>query len=121
MKKLLSLAAVALCALFTYTVFAAVPVNVGWTYAGADVVTYGVTVFSVERKTEACAGTVAPWGEITQAPNNVRAFTDIAVTPGTTYCYRVFAIGTAGKALTSPVAEKTVIGPPPPVGAVTAT
>ena len=100
---------------------AATPVDVGWTYAGADVVTYGVTVFSVERKSEACAGNVAAWGEITQAPNNVRAFTDTAVIAGATYCYRVFAVGVAGKALTSPVAEKTVIGLPPPVGAVTAT
>jgi len=76
---------------------AAPPSNVlTWDYLPADVVTYGVTVFNIERKSELCVGT-APFVEIAAPTNGFRTFTDTAINSGVTYCYRIAATGPGGK------------------------
>jgi hypothetical protein len=121
MKKMCRLIAFALCAVFSAVAFSATPVNINWTYSAADVITYGVDGFIVEKKSEACADTVASWHELTVVQNSLRTFTDSAVIPGATYCYRVFSRGVAGKSAASNTAEKTILGPPPAPTNVTAT
>jgi hypothetical protein len=55
--------------------------------------------FQVER-TEGEGG---PWQVVGEVPHTVRTWTDEAVQPGTTYCYRVSALsGTAGVASSPP-------------------
>lgn len=49
----------------------------------------------VERKAEACAGTIVPFAEIATVAPNVVAYVDTAVTVGQVYCYRVRAEGPA--------------------------
>jgi hypothetical protein len=121
MKKLQSLLALAICAIFSTIAFSATPVNINWTYSNADVTTFGVDGFIVERKSEACADTIAAWQELTVVQNNLRTFTDSAVIPGAIYCYRVFSRGVAGKSVASNTAEKMIQGPPPAPINVTAT
>lgn len=49
------------------------------------------TATRIERKAEACAGTVVPFQEVASVGPNVVTYSDTAVTPGTTYAYRVRA------------------------------
>jgi hypothetical protein len=110
MKKLL----VCLCALFfSAAAFAAQPV-ISWTYAAADVATYGVTSFSVERKAEPCAGVTVSFAQITSVANTDRSVSDPnLLTQNTTYCYRAAAVSALGSSAYSNTAEKTILGPPP--------
>lgn len=120
MKNLsLALIVAALAFVFGAVSFAATPVTVAWTYSSADIATYGVTTFTVERKAEACAGSGA-FVQITTVAANLRSFSDTQTTAGATYCYRVSASGTAGTSAYSNLAEKTVLGPPPAPTGLTA-
>lgn len=103
MKKILLL----LLLLLSAPLFAVQPSQLFWDYPDVDIALYGVTVFNIERKAEACDGTGA-FVEIAAVPSSERAYTDTAVTPGVTYCYRAFATGAAGKSGPSNMAAKTV-------------
>ena len=124
MKKIFAILAASFMfmALIATPAGAVSPVVVGFSYVGADVATYGVTGFSIERKTEACLGTVNAWAVIGTTGNIPRTFTDATVAGATTYCYRVKAVNAAGSSPASGVAEKTTVAdlPPAPSG-VTAT
>lgn len=50
--------------------------------------------FTVQRKAEPCAGTVATFGEIATVGANVATYVDSTVVSGNTYCYRVNAWNT---------------------------
>lgn len=114
MKKLFGVAFALFIAALCTLAFAAPSITLGWTYSPADVTTFGVVNFSVERKAEACASSALTFVEITQVPSNLRAFVDATgLLPSTTYCYRVAANGTTGKSPYSNLAERTTQGPPP--------
>lgn len=105
MKKLL---AVLLFAVSLTAVGAGSTSNtLSWDYLATDVTQYGVTVFNIERKVEACAGSGA-FAEITTVPSTARTYDDTAVVPGTTYCYRAAATGAGGKSAYSNLVAKTV-------------
>lgn len=65
------------------------------------------TAFDIERKAEACAGTL-PFVILATVGANVATYTDNAVTEGVTYCYRVDASNSAGKSAYSNTASRTV-------------
>ena len=115
MKKII--VALALMVASLSTLAQAAPV-VTWTYASADVTTFGVTSFNIERKTEACAGTVAAWSVIATTNSAARSATDtFPVTGNTTYCYRVAAVNAVGQGPYSNMFEKFIVGfPPAPTG-----
>ena len=101
---------------------AVAPVTVNFVYASADVTTFGVTAFSIERKAEACAGVNSAFAAIGTVGNTLRTFTDATVAASTTYCYRVRAVNAAGVSAPSNTAEKTTIADLPPAPtSVTAT
>lgn len=50
----------------------------------------------IERKAEACTGSVVPFTEVATVGPNVITYVDTAVTVGSTYCYRVRAEGVGG-------------------------
>lgn len=111
MKKLLLL-----LLLVSSSTFAA-SVTLTWDYVASDVTLYGVTVFNVERKPEAC---VTPTGtgpgelafaEIATVSSSLRTYVDSTVTQSLTYCYRVAATGSAGKSTYSNTA--TILVPIP--------
>jgi hypothetical protein len=64
--------------------------------------------FIVERKAEACTGTLVAFVQLATVGTNVSTFTDSQVTEGTTYCYRVAANNTAGKSAYSNAAGAAV-------------
>jgi len=66
------------------------------------------TAFDIERKSEACAGTAAPWAVLSTVAANVVTFKDLAVVEGASYCYRVDARNTAGKSGYSNTAGITI-------------
>jgi len=110
MKKLL-----AILFLLSTTAFGAGSTSntLQWDYLASDVALYGVTVFNVERKSEACAGSAA-FVEIATPPATARLYDDLAISHGVTYCYRMWATGAAGKSLTpSNTVAKTVPFPVP--------
>ena len=54
--------------------------------------------FDVERKAEACTGTIATWSVIASPVANIVSYVDIGpFIEGQDYCYRVAARNTAGK------------------------
>ena len=63
--------------------------------------------FNIERKAEACAGTV-PFAALVTVGLNVTTYTDSAVTEGATYCYRLNASNSAGVSAYSNTASRTV-------------
>ena len=107
MKKIL-LAILSLSLLLAVPVLAVQPSSLSWTFAPADVTTFGVTGFSVERKAETCTGNAVAFAEIAVVAATLRAYSDVAVTPGSFYCYRVLAVGSAGKSPPSNTAQKLV-------------
>lgn len=102
---------------------AAPQITVSWGYLDADVVTWGVTGFQLQRKTDttvACTGAVPFVNLIVVAPT-LRAYVDTAIVPGTIYCYRAFAMAPVtalnpqGNSGFSNVGGKLVtLSPPPP-------
>lgn len=119
MKKLL-----ALLLLCSSTAFAqAAPQNtLSWDYLATDITKWGVTGFQMQRKAEACVGTL-PFTNLAVIAPALRAYVDPAVVPGTTYCYRVQALApitvdnTQGNSGFSNLAEKRVLLGAPPVPA----
>lgn len=112
--------------LFTASAFAqSAPTNtLTFDFQPADVTTYGVTSFVVQRKLEPCSGTGAfsPLGSMSAAGSTVsRTYSDPAVTVGKTYAYRVYAaapktlINPQGDSGFSACAEKTIPLPAMPV------
>ena len=73
--------------------------------------------FNIERKTEACTGTL-PFFPLGSVGTNVTIYTDSAVTEGMTYCYRVNASNAGGASDYSNTASRTVpfTVPAPPSG-----
>jgi len=63
--------------------------------------------FNIERKAEACAGGAA-FVPLATVGIDIVTFTDLGVTEGTTYCYRVNASNTAGASAFSNTAARTV-------------
>jgi hypothetical protein len=63
--------------------------------------------FNIERKAEACAGGSA-FAPLATVGLNVVTFTDLAVTEGQTYCYRVSASNPAGTSAFSNTVARTV-------------
>lgn len=63
--------------------------------------------FNIERKAEPCAGGSA-FTPLATVGLNVVTFTDLAVSEGQTYCYRVSASNTAGASAFSNTAARTV-------------
>jgi len=63
--------------------------------------------FNIERKAEACAGGAA-FVPLATVGLNIVTFTDLAVTEGATYCYRVNASNVAGASAFSNTAARTV-------------
>lgn len=63
--------------------------------------------FNIERKAEACAGAAA-FVPLATVGLNIVTFTDLAVTEGVTYCYRVNASNVAGVSAFSNTAARTV-------------
>jgi len=63
--------------------------------------------FDIERKAVACA-TAGTFTVLSTVGANVVTYTDLAVTEGVTYCYRVDAANTAGKSGYSNTAERLV-------------
>lgn len=88
------------------------PNIVTWSYLDADITTFGVTGFMVQRKQESCAGTGA-YAQVATVPATARSYTDADLIPGATYCYRVVALSAAGNSSPSNSAEKTVQSLPP--------
>ena len=81
-------------------------------FAGQNVLTWTDNAnneqnFNIERKAEACAGGAA-FVPLATVGLNVVTFTDLAVTEGTTYCYRVNASNVAGPSAFSNTAARTV-------------
>lgn len=118
MKKLLALF------LFAFAAFAhaqaAPQLTLTWDYNAADITKWGITGFQVQRKAEACAGPIV-FGNHVVVGAPLRTYVDTGVVPGTTYCYRVFAmapitaLNPQGNSGFSNTAEKLVLlGPPPP-------
>lgn len=113
MKALhLFLLAAVLCLVAPLGKAAGPQVNLAWDYAAADVTTYAVTGFAVEKKTQACSGT-GTFAPLATVANTARAFTDFAVTFGSTVCYRVAAVNVTGKGYSNN-AEKVLALPAPP-------
>ena len=83
---------------------------VSWDYAKADMATWNVWGFNVERKAEACALSATTFSQIALVEGYVLTYTDTAVIAGNTYCYRVSAIGPGGNSPFSNTAEKTFPG-----------
>lgn len=65
------------------------------------------TAFDIERKAEACTGSL-PFALLATVGANVVTYTDSAVVEGVTYCYRVDASNSAGKSAYSNTASRTV-------------
>ena len=65
------------------------------------------TGFVVERKAEACAGSMT-FTQMSTMPKDATAYLDNAVVEGGTYCYRVAAKNPAGQSAWSNTAERTV-------------
>jgi hypothetical protein len=63
--------------------------------------------FDIERKAVPCA-TAGTFTVLATVGANVVTYTDLAVTEGATYCYRVDAANTAGKSGYSNTAERLV-------------
>jgi len=63
--------------------------------------------FNIERKAEACAGGAA-FVPLATVGLNIVTFTDLAVSEGVTYCYRVNASNVAGVSAFSNTAARTV-------------
>ena len=63
--------------------------------------------FNIERKAEACTGTLA-FAPLASVGTNITTYTDSAVVEGVTYCYRVNASNTAGVSTYSNTASRTV-------------
>ena len=63
--------------------------------------------FNIERKAEACTGTL-PFAALATVGTNVTTYTDSAVTEGATYCYRLNASNSAGVSAYSNTASRTV-------------
>lgn len=55
------------------------------------------TNFDVERKTEECVGSAAPWGVIGSVGANIVTYRDGTIAEGGTYCWRVNGRNAAGK------------------------
>lgn len=111
MKKLL----VALM-FFATSAFAAGTATLTWEYTAADIATYGVTNFNVERKPVACA-TAGTFAEVATPAATLRTYTESNLTSGTTYCWRVAASGPGGKSGYSNTVEKFIpFGVPPAPG-----
>lgn len=106
MKKLIAAAVLALCSAGAFGA-GSTSNTLAWDYQAADVAQFGVTVFNIERKKEACAGTGA-FAEIATVPSSARAYDDTAIVPGATYCYRAAATGAGGKSDYSNLVAKTV-------------
>ena len=85
-----------------------------WDYIAADVTTFGVTGFAIERKAEACAGSALPFAQIGTALAAARTYTDATVVQGKTYCYRVAAVNPGGLSGYSNTTAKTVPFDVPP-------
>ena len=89
-----------------------------WDYLATDITTYGVTGFTVERKTEDCAitGSPAVFTQIAAVAATVRSYTDTAVIMGATYCYRAAAVNPTAKSAYSNLVGRTVplAAPPAP-------
>jgi hypothetical protein len=86
---------------------------INWQYSDADIVTFGVSQFMIQRKDEACSGPSTTYSNAGMVAASLRSFTDSNVVPGGIYCYRVVAIGAAGNSPPSNTAEKAVMGFPP--------
>ena len=63
--------------------------------------------FNIERKTETCAGGAA-FVPLATVGLNIVTFTDLAVSEGLTYCYRVNASNVSGVSAFSNTAERLV-------------
>ena len=63
--------------------------------------------FNIERKAEACAGGAA-FVPLATVGLNIVTFTDLAVSEGLTYCYRVNASNVSGVSAFSNTAERLV-------------
>lgn len=72
-----------------------------------------ITTFNIERKTQACAGSTGVFNEIGTVAKTLRTFTDSAVVPGSTYCYRARTVGPGGASGYSNTAEKILPFPVP--------
>src|SRR5258706_8524242 len=76
----------------TSTVFAAGTATLNWDYLPADIVTFGVTNFSLERKTGTCNSTTGTFTEVGTPSATVRTIVDPNLTSGVTYCWRMAAV-----------------------------
>lgn len=81
-------------------------------WAGSNILTWtdnstNETAFDIERKAEACPGSL-PFAVLATVGANIVTYTDSAVVEGVTYCYRVDASNSAGKSAYSNTASRTV-------------
>lgn len=95
-------------------------VTIAWLYAAADVSNFGVVGFQVQRKPGATSDPGA-WATIATPGATFRSFDDSAVSPGTTYSYRVVAIASGGNSDPSAPAQVTTVALPPAPAAPTLT
>ena len=65
------------------------------------------TAFNIERKVEACTGTL-PFTPLASVGTNTTTYIDSAVVEGASYCYRVNASNSAGASAYSNLAGRTV-------------
>lgn len=110
MKKLLL--GIVLLALSSLASAAGPQATLTWSYVDADIATYSVTGFAVEKKAQACAGT-GTFSALTTLAATARGYVDTAIAFGNTYCYRVAAVNATGKGYSNN-AEKVNTLPVPP-------
>lgn len=89
--------------------------TLAWTYADADLVTWAVTGFTVERKTDLCIG-IIPFTQIATAAKTARGYVDTPLVVGNTYCYRVAAVNATDKVYSNTASKAIPSSPPPAPG-----
>jgi hypothetical protein len=72
-----------------------------WDYATSNV------TFIVERKSEACSPT-GDWEEVATLPGTARSRLEISLTPGTSYCWRLYAQNAVGRSAPSAMVGKSI-------------
>lgn len=101
MKKLL-LVVLAVLALVS-PALAAQTVLVSWTNNANN-----ATAIYIYRKSEACAASTLTFGAIGNADPSATSWVDVSVAGGVTYCYRIYAVNTAGPSTGYAQAEVSV-------------
>jgi hypothetical protein len=98
----------------TGTALAVGTATLSWDYLPADITTFGVTHFSLERKLGTCASTTGTFAEVATPTATLRTIVDPNLVSGNTYCWRMAAVNPTTKSGYSNTVEKLIPWPAPP-------